>query len=90
MSKLITKRLVIAVRGNKVYHYWREVKMIDKFGMFQVEESHKDETYNITGLNIIYKKKKITDWNEIMDIIESLQIEKLREKKLKLILDGDK
>lgn len=81
------KRLVIAVRGNKVYHYWRDCKMVDKWGMFQVQESHKDGTYNISTTYILYKKKRIGDWNDVMDIIEALQVEKLRESKLNRLLD---
>ena len=81
------KRLVIAVRGNTPYHYWRDCKEVDKFGMFQVALTIKDGTYDISGTHILYKKKRITDWNEVMDIIEALQVEKLREVKLKRLLN---
>jgi hypothetical protein len=84
---LDVRRLVVAVRGNTVYHYWRDCKMVDKWGLFQVQETVKDGTYNITGAYMIYKKKRISDWNDVMDIIEALQIEKLREKKLSRLLD---
>ena len=81
------KRLVIAVRGNTSYHYWRDCKMIDKSGMFQVQETVKDGTYNITGAYILYNKKKIGDWNKVMDIIEALEIERLRDKIISKILN---
>jgi len=85
---LIVRRLVIAIRNNKPYHYWRECKEIDKFGMFQVQEGVKEGTYNITGAYILYKKGVVKDWNKVMDIIEALGIERLREKKLESILNG--
>lgn len=85
--KITTKRLVIAVRNNKTYHYWREVKMIDRFGMFQVEQTHKDGTYDVSGLTIMYKKKVISDWNDIMNIIEALEVQRLREYKINNLLN---
>ena len=81
------KRLVIAVRGNRVYHYWRACKMIDKEGMFQVQDTVKEGTYNISTTYILYKKKRIVDWNDVMDVIVSLETERLRDKKISKLLN---
>ena len=81
------KRLVIAVRGNRVYHYWRDCKMIDKEGMFQVQDTVKEGTYNISTTYILYKKKRIVDWNDVMDVIVSLETERLRDKKISKLLN---
>jgi hypothetical protein len=83
------KRLVIAVRGNTPYHYWRDCKEVDKFGMFQVHKTVKDGTYDISTTYILYKKKTIADWNEVMDIIEALQVERLREKRINQLLNDE-
>jgi hypothetical protein len=81
------KRLVIAVRDNKAYHYWRDCKMIDKFGMFQVHKTVKDGTYDISTTYILYKKETIADWNDVMDIIGALETERLRDRKISKLLN---
>jgi hypothetical protein len=61
--------------------------MIDKEGMFQVQDTVKEGTYNISTTYILYKKKRIVDWNDVMDVIVSLETERLRDKKISKLLN---
>lgn len=87
MKKLITKKLIIAARGKTVYHYWREVKTIDKDNLFYVEELEIHKGIPVVRISyIIYKKKLIEDWGAVIDTIDLLIIERKRDYKIKMIL----
>lgn len=86
-KRLITKRLIICKRGKSVYHYWKEVKQIDKDNLYYVEEVDTYKGIDILKSHyIIYKKQTIENFDDCCDIIDRLITEKKRDKKIEAIL----
>jgi len=69
------QKLCISSNGNT---FWREVKTFGRYGLFQIET---DET-----ILAFYNKKELTTLDEVYQSIEQLKVEKLRDKKIKIIL----
>ena len=91
MTQIISvKRLVISNRNGKVYHMWRKCKMIDKHSTFFVEEiNDKKKAFTPTPIEcyMIHKKKKVTDYEDVFDVISQEIIRYSRNLKLNRVLD---
>ena len=69
-------KLCFSSKGNS---FWREVKSFGRYGLFQIE----------TDCTILafYNKKELFSLDEVFQAIEQLRVEKLRDKKIKVILN---
>jgi hypothetical protein len=78
------------------FHTWRTCREIDKDGLFFVIEKQEFDTE--VGLKLpphlqtnsfhymIYKKKKITDFGEMMEVVDHERISRGRDIKIKKII----
>lgn len=81
--KYEVKKLIISHKGNTVYHYWKDVKMIGKEGMYNVEEIEEAGCIRQSSSYIIFNKKRMNRFDDIIDIINSLTKQKERDIKIK-------
>jgi len=77
------KKLIISHKGSTVYHYWKDVKMIGKEGMYNVEEIEEAGCLRQSSSYIIFNKKTLNRFDDIIDIITSLTKQKERDIKIK-------
>lgn len=85
--KIITKKLVVATRGSKTYHYWRKTYNINKWDMFYIQESNIHKDIEVSSKHyVIYKGEVLDSYDEICDTIDRLIIQKNRELKLSKII----
>ncbi len=85
--KIITKKLVVATRGSKTYHYWRQTYNINKWDMFYIQESTSHKGIEVSSKHyVIYRGVLIDSYDEICDIIDSLILQRSREMKLNKII----
>jgi hypothetical protein len=84
----VTKLICGVSRSGRAYHYFRKVNNLQKKGLFVVEQRDTiDNQVYITDTLFFYNTKEIEDLQIIIDLIEELKLEKLRDKKLSLILE---
>ncbi|MFY8170040.1 MAG: hypothetical protein ACOVK2_02870 [Candidatus Fonsibacter sp.] len=84
--KYEVKKLIISHNKGKVFHYWRDVKMIGKEGMFTVEEIEQEKWLRQSSSYVIYNKQKINNFDDIIDTIDKLVKSKQRDIKIKQLL----
>ena len=68
---------------------WRKCKMIDRFGTFFIEEmdeSMKWHTPIPIQCYMIHRKKKISDFEDIFNVIGQEMIKYIRERKINKLL----
>lgn len=84
----VTKLICGVSRMGRAYHYFRKVNNLQKKGLFVVEQRDTiDNQVYITDTLFFWNTKEIEDLQIIIDLIEELKLEKLRDKKLSLILE---
>lgn len=88
MIKLKLQKCIfgISVKGTP-YHYWREVKNINKVGLFWVQEVQiiKGDEF-ITSSVVLYNKEEYELFDEIIDIIDGEMATRKRQWKLEQVL----
>lgn len=77
------KKLIISHKGGTVYHYWKDVKMIGKEGMFSVEEIDEQGFLRQSSSYFIFNKKKLNIYDDIINMVDNLTKQKEREIKIK-------
>lgn len=81
-------RLIVGVsKSGKVYHYFKDVKMIRPQGLFVIEEIETIEGQVFRGkITTIWNKLEIQFFDEVIEAIECEKTKKLRDTKISKII----
>lgn len=69
-------KLIITKTGS---HYWRKVKLLRREGIFIVEFDG--------DVTMFHNKKVIPDYGSLIDLIETLTIQRVRDSKIESVLN---
>lgn len=80
----VFKCIVGVHKSGTPFHYFKKVNNISKKGLYVVEGWIDDN--NRDTVMMFYDKKEIELFGEVLDIIEELKTQKLRDKKISQII----